>query len=74
VVGCAWWLELSVTSPGAAGQAGLMYAVNVEFDVPVFSENIVLYGNGTGTSEPRLASGFQRGSRRRVWEQASELG
>jgi len=48
-----------------------MYAVDVEFDLPLFTENIVLYGNGTGTSEPKWRVGFSTvhdaefGSRRR---------
>jgi hypothetical protein len=50
-----------------------MYANNLELDVPLFTTNLVLYSNGTCTSEPELESGFQRGSRRRVRERVSEL-
>lgn len=60
-------------SPKAVGQARLMYATNLEFCVPLFTENLVPYRNGTCTSKPELASGFQHGSRRRVKEPVSEL-
>jgi len=36
----------------------LMYAFSLEFDVPLFTENLMVYGNGMCISESVLATGF----------------